>query len=400
MVAVLPAIAEMLCIAGLAQQAIGSALIRAPAPAPAPAHAVALPPISILKPLHGNEPLLDSALESFFLLDYPEFQIVFGAENPDDPALAIVADLCRRYPGIDVTVVSGPTPPGRNRKVANLIAMLPGAKHETLVVSDADIHVAPDFLAAIAAALSRPGTGLVTTLYTGLPASPVLPSLLGAMQINHLFLPGAALAHRLGRRDCLGATMALTRKTLATIGGFAGLLDHLADDNVLGRRVRALGQTVALAPTIPATSVTETRFTPLIHHELRWARTIRALVPVAYWGMTLQFPLFWAAAALVFAGFATWAWIGLALAAGLRYALARHLEHRLGLAGGRAKSPALAKTAAPWLFLLRDGLSAVIFIASFGSDTVEWRGHVLQADSGRGTDIPAPPPAHELGSMR
>ncbi|MGC9271078.1 bacteriohopanetetrol glucosamine biosynthesis glycosyltransferase HpnI [Acidiphilium sp.] len=383
MVAILPAIADLLCIAGLAQQALGTVAITRARPAPNTPAATA--PVTILKPLHGNEALLDIALESFFLLDYPRFQLVFGAADPADPALAIVAALRRRYPLVDVAVVTGPTPPGRNRKIANLMAMLPAARHHLLVISDADMHVAPDFLRAVVTRLTQPGTGLVTTLYTGLPSSTALPSVLGAMQINHSFLPGAALARRLGRQDCLGATMALSRTTLDTVGGFPALLDHLADDNVLGQRIRAAGRTIAMAPTIPATTVTETTLPALIRHELRWARTIRALVPGAYWGLIVQFPLFWAVVALVLAGVPTGGWIALALAAGLRYAIARHLERHLGLTGGGGKSPALAKTAAPWLFLLRDGLSAVIFVASFWSDTVEWRGQVLRADSGRAT---------------
>ena len=98
---------------------------------------------------------------------------------------------------------------------------------------------------------------------------------LGAMQINHYFLPGALLARAMGRQDCLGATMMLRRETLERIGGFAALVDHLADDNVLGRLVQRLGLTVALADTVPATTVPETTLRALWRHELRWARTIR-----------------------------------------------------------------------------------------------------------------------------
>ncbi|HEX7389524.1 MAG TPA: bacteriohopanetetrol glucosamine biosynthesis glycosyltransferase HpnI [Acidiphilium sp.] len=380
MVAILPALAELLCLAGLAQQAAGSWLIRPPRQAVLPD--LAAPPISILKPLHGADPLLEIALESFFLLDAPKFQLVFGAEDPADPALAIVEKLRHRYPHVDTAVVSGPTSPGRNRKIANLIAMLPAARHELLAISDADMHVPPDFLTAVHTALTERNAGLATSLYTGLPASPALPARLGAMQINHAFLPGAVLARRLGRQDCLGATMALSRTMLKRIGGFETLLDHLADDNVLGQKVRAAGASVALAPVIPATTVTETGFRALIRHELRWARTIRALIPGAYWGVALQFPLFWAVIALLLAGLAPWAWIALGVAGLIRYAIANRLERRLGLNRVAPSAQALAKTAAPWLFLLRDGLSAAIFLTSFWSDTVEWRGQTLRADGG------------------
>ena len=129
---------------------------------------------------------------------------------------------------------------GANRKVGNLINMLPAAAARR--AGDrrlATCTCAPDYLTRLVAALEQPGVGLVTTLYAGLPAArPLVAPMLGATQITHGFLPGALLARAMGRQDCLGATMALRRDTLARIGGFAALVDHLADDNVLGRLVQ------------------------------------------------------------------------------------------------------------------------------------------------------------------
>ena len=104
----------------------------------------------------------------------------------------------------------------------------------------------------------------------------------------------ALLARALGRQDSLGATMALTTDTLRRIGGLEALRDHLADDNVLGRRVRALGLDVTLARTVVATTVPETSFGALWRHELRWARTVRTLEPLGHAVSILQYPLIWA----------------------------------------------------------------------------------------------------------
>jgi ceramide glucosyltransferase len=374
LVAVPAGISAVLCVAGLIQQAVGTAVLPRLMNGLAPA---ASPPVSVLKPLHGNEPLLDTALESFFVLDYSVYQLVFGVSQGNDPALAVVERLRRRYPQVDTAVVIDPVLHGANRKIGNLINMLPAAKHELLVVSDADMHVPARYLQAVTAALARPGAGMATSFYTGLPGTARLPSLLGAAQINHGFLPAAVLARWLGRQDCLGATMALTRATLAAIGGFEALRDHLADDNVLGRLIRDQGGRIELAPVIPATTVPEASLRALWRHELRWARTIRALVPLAYPGVILQFPMFWAVSALLFSGFAAWAWILLGAASLLRFVLARWWERRLGLV------TAPGSIAEPWLLLLRDLLSAAIFTASFWSNTVEWRGHRLYADPGR-----------------
>ena len=260
-----------------------------------------------------------------------------------------------------------------NRKVGNLINMLPAAKHDVLVIADADMHVAPDWLHRLVVALEEPGVGLVTTIYTGLPVGPLPRPLprgegrghspplrrglaegpaLGAAQINHYFLPGALLARAMGRQDCLGATMMLRRETLERIGGFAALVDHLADDNVLGRLVQRLGLRVALADTIPATTVPETSLRALWRHELRWARTIRALVPVQFAASVLQYPLVWAALAVLLG---RWRRLVAGLVrARLGLRAARRAWHRPGT-GTCQSHPALASAAARAYVGGRDG---------------------------------------------
>ena len=369
---ILADLASLVAVAGLAHQVIGSALVPQITAAMAQAP-IALPPVSLLKPLYGSEPLLETALESCFVLDYPALQLVFGVADPADPALAIIERLRARYPEVDTTIVIGPDPLGPNRKIGNLINMLPAVKHDVLVISDADMHVPAHYLKAVVASLAETGTGLVTSLYTGLPATSRLPALLGAAQINHAFLPGAALARRLGRQDCFGATMALHRDQLEAIGGLGSLVSYLADDNVLGHLILDSGKKIGLAPVLPATSVVEQDLRELAHHELRWARTIRALVPAVYPSLVLQFPLFWAALGLLLSGFPTSGWALALTAVVIRYAAARRLERQLDV----------SRVATPWLLLIRDFFSAFVFVASYFSDTVEWRGYQLQADHGK-----------------
>jgi ceramide glucosyltransferase len=332
------------------------------------------PPVTVLKPLHGAEPMLEQALASLCAQDYGIYQVVFGVQNPDDPALATVERLRARFPGCDIAAVVDATPHGINRKISNLINMLPSARHDILVIADSDVLCAPDYVDRIVAALDTPGTGLVTTLYAGLAATPTLAGRLGAAWISFSFLPGALVARWLGRQDCLGATMALRRETLAAIGGLPALADHLADDFVLGALVRQHGLAVRLADTVPATTVPEATLGELFRHELRWARTIRTLVPVQFVFSALQYPLFWAALAVVLTGAAFWA-LGLFVACwAVRAGAARAIDRALGL----AKS-GLATPAPVWLLPLRDLMSVFVILASHGSDRVEWRGHVLHA---------------------
>jgi len=334
------------------------------------------PPVSILKPLYGDEPLLEAALASACTQDYPDWQVVFGVQSPSDPAVAVVRRVQARFPDRDLALVIDPSLHGENRKVGNLINMLPAAKHPVLVIADSDVHAAPNYLHHLLAALHEPETGLVTTLYAGLPANRSLAARLGMTQITHIFLPGALLARQFGRQDCLGATMCLRRETLMRIGGFAALVDHLADDAVLGRLVQGLGLRVRLAATVPLTTVPETSLPALFRHELRWARTIRLLEPAGFAASILQYPLFWALLAVLVAGAAVWsvgafglAWVLRALAAsGVDRALHRHLgEHDVSVP--------------VHLLPLRDLLSVIVMLASYGGKRVDWRGYSLQADT-------------------
>jgi ceramide glucosyltransferase len=336
------------------------------------------PPVTVLKPLHGDEPLLEQALESFCRQDYPELQIVFGVQDATDTAIPVVARLRAKYPSIDMALVIDPTPHGLNRKVSNLINMFPSARHDMLLVSDSDMHAAPDYLTRVADALDEPGIGLVTSLYTGIPVRPGLTGQLGAAYINQSFAAGALMARGLGRQDCMGATMALTRDTLLRVGGFGSLSPFIADDAVLGMKIRALGARVALAASVPATSVTESSIRTLFGHELRWARTIRSVAPWGFAVSIIQFPAFWGLLTFLLSGFALWAGAVWLAAIAVRALTGRAVERAMGA----APTPL-------WLPALRDVLSMAVLLTSYMSDEVAWRGHVFNAD--KNTDYAARP---------
>ncbi|MFL5334607.1 MAG: bacteriohopanetetrol glucosamine biosynthesis glycosyltransferase HpnI [Geminicoccaceae bacterium] len=370
------AIAAGLAVAGIAQCLLGWMLVRRFARGDAGSASVQ-PPLTVLKPLHGDEPLLAEGLATFCRQDYPAYQLVFGVSSAADPALAVVRWLQAKFAACDIAVVVDATEHGPNGKVGNLINMLPAAKHGVLVIADSDLHVAPDYLARLAAALEKPGVGLVTTLYAGWPAEDRWPARLGATQITHGFLPGALLARWMGRQDCLGATMMLRRETLARIGGLAALAPHLSDDHVLGRRVQQIGLRVALARTVPLTIVPETTLAALLSHELRWARTIRALVPFAFAGSCLQYPIFFAAMALALSQGAAWAGALFAAAWAVRGVAATAIDHSL-----RARTGGVAFAAPVWLLPLRDLISVAVMLASYCGSRVTWRGQTLHADDG------------------
>ncbi len=349
--------------AGVAQSAAGALALRRFWRQREPALST-WPAVTVLKPLHGDEPLLEAALATFCAQDYPEFQVVFGVQDASDPALATVARLRARFPHVNVDLVVDRTTHGRNRKVGNLINMFGAARHDVLLISDSDVHAPPTLLRSVVAALREPDVGVVTTLYTGLPGNGSLVAQLGAAWISRDFLPGALLGRALGRQDCLGANMALTRRTLDRIGGFEALVDHVADDALLGKLVRAQGLHVALARSISATTVNETRLPDLFGHELRWMRTMRSVAPAGFPTSAVQYPLFWAALMVLLTGQA-WALAGFGLVWWLRAILAHLLDRAL---------PAGRTPLMIWCLPLRDILSITVMLASYMSDRVAWRG--------------------------
>ncbi|ATU71648.1 ceramide glucosyltransferase [Komagataeibacter rhaeticus] len=328
---------------------------------------VPMPPVSVLKPLHGDEPLLEEALESFCTQDYPQMQIVFGVQSEDDAAIPIVRRLMERHPAVDMELVVDSTFHGVNRKIGNLINIMRSVKHDVLVISDSDIHVAPDYLRHVVGALVPADVGLVTTLYAGLPASPTVPRLLAACQINHNFLPGVMLSRYLGRQDCLGATMALRRSMLEAIGGLEALVPHVADDAMLGRYVRERGKDIAIAACMTWTTVGETSMREVLAHELRWGRTVKTLEPAGYAASAIQLPLFWASVAVLLAPHAAWTWFFFAGTWAWRGVCSFILDRTLAQ---RSLLPLL-------LLPLRDWISAAIMVGSVTGTRVAWRGQTM-----------------------
>ncbi len=325
-------------------------------------------PVTILKPLKGDEPLLEAALASFCTQSYPRLQLVFGVQDRDDPAVAVVERLQQLFPSLDIAMVIDETRHEGNGKVANLINMWPAAKHDIIVLADSDVHVTPHFLERVVAALDAPEVGAVTALYAGFPSGQSLAARFGAAQINHIFLPGVLVGRMLGRQDCLGAALALRRETLIRIGGLPALLPHLADDAALGRLVRRLGLRVALVPSLVVTTVSEETLPALFGHELRWARTIRALEPLTYSTSLLQYPVFWALVTVLIAQHHLWA-LGFAVAVWLVRAMeVRAMARQLGRGAFSG-----------WLLPLRELFSIAVLLGSYLGNRVVWRGSSMAA---------------------
>ena len=356
------------------------AFVRAQRPVPQAAY----PPVTILKPLHGAEPDLYANLASFCRQDYPApLQVVFGLSDPGDPAAAIVRKLIADFPQADLELVINARRHGANAKVSNLINMQTAARHDMIVIADSDIAVSPDYLGNVAASLSQldagqpgighPGVGIVTCLYRG-AAARGLWSRIAAAGIDYQFLPNALVGLKLGlATPCFGSTIALTRTTLAKIGGLQSVADQLADDYELGMAVRRVGLAVIIPPFIVTHVCAERSLRELLLHEIRWARTIRAVDPLGFAGLAVTYAVPLALIGLALGGL-TPAALVVAVALLCRFVLQAEL-HRLFELG--------TVWNLLWLGPIRDVLSFVVFVASFFGRRVEWRGHRygVRADS-------------------
>lgn len=328
--------------------------------------------VSILKPICGMDFDLYDNLKSFCAQRHRSYQVVFGARRAEDPAVGVVQRLVEEFPEVDIELVIDDKAIGTNPKINNLANMYGFAKHDILIITDSDVRVGPDYVSSIASCFADARVGAATCLYLG-RAHSGLASRLGAMFINEWLTPSILVARSIGPiHFCFGASMSVRRAVLDRFGGFAALASHLADDYMLGHFVHQAGYRVALLDYTVETHVDEAGLAALLRHELRWARTIRAMQPLGHALSVVTYAVPLAALPLLAPGR-----LGVGLATLAAALLARTLIHyavRLKLG---VKEPA-----APWLVPLRDALAFLVWAASFLGRTVEWRGATYTVEPG------------------
>src|ERR1700722_5540764 len=334
------------------------------------------PPISILKPLKGPDPEIYESFRSHCLQDYPEYEIIFGVNDPNDPAIDSVKELQREFPDRRIQLVVSENILGANVKVSNLEQMLAEARYDCLIVNDSDIRVEPDYLQRVTAPLADSRVGLVTCLYRGV-AGPTLGSRLEELGISTDFCASVLAARQLegGIRFGLGSTLAFRRTELEKIGGFTSFVDYLADDYELGKRIFELGLTVKLSDVVVETYLPSYRLREFLAHQLRWARGVRDARASGYLGLVFTFGLLWSLLALAASRGALWAWSALAVTMFLRFAVA------LVVGQSVLHDRKILKYA--WLIPLRDLVAAAIWFASLRGHTVTWRGDRFHLKDGK-----------------
>jgi ceramide glucosyltransferase len=343
-----------------------------------------VPPVSILKPVHG---LPDGAYEnfaSFCRQDYPEYEVLFAVRDAADPAVPVIRQVIADFPQCTARLIATTDFSGANNKVAKLARLAQEARFDLFAISDSDMRVEPDYLRQVAAKFRDPRVGGVTALYRGREARGVVAAM-DCVGSSVAFCGAALVAAELeGLKFMMGSTMAFTRERLDEIGGFAPLLDLHSDDYELGRRIAARGYRVELLPepvwmAFPAMTLAE-----YLRHELRWFIGIRHIRPAGHLGMIFTHGLPWAVAA-------AWLAPSPAIAMGwiAAYFIARlAMGWTVGVWGLR--DPVLRRKL--WLLPVRDFFAFFVWLASFVSNRIEWGGAKFKLQEGRLVPVAAPAP--------
>jgi ceramide glucosyltransferase len=333
------------------------------------------PPVSILKPVKGVDGDSFENFASFCRQDYPQFQIVFAAASSKDPVIAVIKQVIAAFPEVDIDFVVDDATYGANYKVCNLMHAHAVAKHPLLIVCDSDIRVGRSYLREVCAPFADPEVGLVTSLYRSSGVNG-MGCAIEALGFSCEMVPNVMAALKLeGLSFALGASMALRQSALEGIGGFAALVDYLADDYQLGNMIHRAGYRLELSPFFVESIMrgSET-VTEVLVRQLRWGRTMRVSRPGGYLasGITLPFP--GAVLALVSSGFSQ---EGVA-AAGLLYLVRAVVA--LNYSRAYVKDGLLPR----WLWLLpvRDALSFGVWALSLSGNRVLWRGHLFDLSKG------------------
>jgi ceramide glucosyltransferase len=326
-----------------------------------------LPPVSVLKPVHGLEAQLKENIESFFRQDYPDYEILFAADEADDAALEVVREVCARYPHIRSRVLVTGTP-WPNPVVYAFHCMAEAAAHDILVTTDSDVEVSPSYLREIVPPLLDPQVGMVTCVYRGKNAAGFFSGLT-AIGMSVEMTAGVLVANLLeGMKFGLGPTTVVRKDSLASIGGYTALRDYIAYDFAIGNLMAKAGYRVVLSGHIIDHVVNQASFQRMWQNQLRWAQTTRYSRPKGHFGSGLIFAIPYGILGLFAAGLLGHWGIGALL---LGAAVLNRLVEAWLVGWMVVRDPQIRR--APWLYPLRDLLGFVVWFASYLKLRYVWR---------------------------
>lgn len=332
---------------------------------------IALPALSVLKPVSGSAPALYENIRAHALQDYPEYELLFGVSDGRGSAAEAVRRLALEFPRLRIKLVECGSSPEGNPKVFVLEKLAAKARYDLLLVNDSDIRVGSGYFRRIVRDLSRDGVGLVSCLYRARPGG-TFASLIEALWISAEYQGQVLLGRSLqGMQFALGATMLLRRGDLVRIGGFQRIRPFLADDYVLGNLIASSGLDVALSGYVVETLLPADSWKAVWRHLLRWSRTIRVMRPWGHAGLIVTHGTVWSLLALA-VGSQSVVLTTLALCCLIPRFVAAWLV--ADCVDSREAKRRL------WLLPLADVLAFLVWLSSFFGSRVDWRGNQFRLD--------------------
>jgi len=347
-----------------------------------------LPPLSVLKPLHGTEPGMERNLETFFEQDYPEFELLFCARHDTDEGLRLAQRVAERYPHVDAKFVTcgEPQPKFHNAKVYSLAKLDSVARHELFITSDADVRVTPNYLRRMVQNLKDPHVGLASCVYLGTVdggASAGFSAQLDAVGKSVEMTSGVLVADMLeGTKFALGATMAVRKRSFQDAGGFDELGQFYADDFVLGNRLAAQGTGVQMATHVIRLMVQDTPFSLSFRNQLRWMQSTRRSRPWGHFGSGLTFAMPFGLLGLLWGLLSGHAVVGLLWISWMvvqRWMQAGAILRVMG-------DPDWVR--GTMLYPVRDLLGSLLWLGSYGGDRFYYRGRIYRLKDGGKVEEP------------
>ncbi len=261
-----------------------------------------LPPVSILKPVRGLDPEAYENFATFCRQDYGSphnYEIVFCLGSDADPATPVIERVMRDFPEHQIQLVFATSEGAANDKVAKLVRLAAAARYEHLVLCDSDVRVQPDYLRNVVAPLAEPGRGAVTCFYAP-EGTGTLAERLHTLGMLSDFYAGIVVAWQLdGVKFAFGTTIATTKSTIATFGGFEALQNRPADDLLIGRLIAENGHEVLLSPYTVHTREDYPALEDLFAKRLRWMVVMRHMRPWGHFGLLFTHGIFWLLVALL-----------------------------------------------------------------------------------------------------
>ncbi len=334
-----------------------------------------LPPYRCSSRSVGWKKIFKANLATACYQDYPDYELIFGIQRKNDPALTVVEEITAASPRKNTCVVVDETAIGNNGKVNNLYNAGRKATGDIFVFSDSDMLLAPDYLRTIVAPLADKKTGICCTLYQAVRPENIF-EVFELLSYNAEFIVSVVFAVVTKMSiACPGASLAIRRDVLEAVGGLEELSEFLVEDYELGRRVVEKGFRIHFHPYTVKMHLDLAGPAGWWNHQVSWDQKTKSANPSGFFLTLLirgvPFTLFYALTGAPYGKVLFLFTITLRISTGIFNALCLHDRDGIKFI---------------WLLPVRDILGLVVWAGALVKRTTSWRGRTFRLKSGKLTE--------------